>query len=324
MKSVIIDHFGGPEVLKIKETDIPKISSTDVLIRVEKTSVNFADVKQRNGRKGKGDFPITPGLDAAGTIERVGEHVKGLRVGQRVIAFPNNGSYAEYVVAKEALTFALPDNIDFTSAAACPTVSFLSYKLLHDVARLRNGETILVHAAAGGVGTTVIQLAKLLGAGKVIGTVSEESKFSVVQEAGADHVILYKDFPCKVNKLTDGLGVNIVLDSLSGKVSEQSMSCLSLYGRLVHFGDSSEEVGIFETKELHSSCRSVLGFSLGTTRKERPDLLKGAADQVFKYMSEGKLMIKIGMEFSLEDACEAHKLLESRKSTGKILLSVRE
>lgn len=324
MKCIIIDQFGGPEVLKLKEIDTPIISSTDVLIKVEKASINFADIKQRTGKKGSTTSSIIPGLDAAGTIVQIGKHVKGLYVGQRVIAFPTNGSYAEFVVAEEVLTFALPDNINFTSAAACPTVSFLSYALLCNVSRLHNGESVLVHAAAGGVGTTVIQLAKLLGAGKVIGAVSNEDKYHTVREAGADHVILYENFFEKVNELTDGSGVDIILDSLSGEITEQSMKCLAIYGRLVHFGNSSGKVGTFKTKELHSSCRSVLGFSLGTTRRERPDLLKEIAQQILEYISEGKLTIRVSQEFVLEEAGEAHKMLESRKSTGKILLKIRD
>lgn len=323
MKSVVIGKFGGPEVLEVKDLDIPKVGSSEVLIRVEKTSVNFADVKKRKGHKGKGQFPLRLGLDVAGIVDAVGEQVQDIHIGQRVIAFPANGSYSEYVVSTDALTFVIPDNIDFTTAAACPTVSILSYKLLNDVARLQKGETVLIHAAAGGVGTTAIQLARALGAGKIIGTVSNERKFSVVEEAGADHVMLYDDFSNNVKKLTNNVGADIILDSLAGEISERSIKCLAKFGRLVHFGNSSGEIGNFNTKELHASCRSVLGFSLGTTRKERPELLKEASKQVFKYISNKDLNVKIGAKFPLEEAHKAHELIESRKSTGKILLTVK-
>ncbi len=176
MKAIIVTSFGGPEVMKYTDVDMPVISENQVLIRVVATSINFADIKSRYGKKGNKVLPFIPGIDVAGIVERVGSHVKNINPGQRVIAFPQNGSYAEYVVSNENLTFVLPDEVDFQTAAACPIVSFTSYNLLANVAKLQQGESVLIHAAAGGIGTTAIQLAKLLGAGKVIGTVGSEAK----------------------------------------------------------------------------------------------------------------------------------------------------
>lgn len=317
-------EFGKPEVMKYIDREIPTVSPTQVLIKVEKTSVNYADVKSRYGNKGGGKFPFVPGLDAAGVIVEVGSAVQHLTSGHRVIAFPAYGSYSEYVVAEETLTYEIPNSIDFDTAAACPTVSFLSYKLLADVARIEPGESILIHSAAGGVGTTAIQLAKLLGVGKVIGTVSNENKSSTALHAGADHIICYtnENFSEKVNELTDGKGVNIVLDSIAGSITQDSLSCLAEYGRLVQFGNSSGAAGTIKTSDLHASCRSVLGFSLGTTRKNRPDTLAYTATQVLQYIAEGKLTFDIGHRFPLEDAASAHRLIESRQSTGKILLEM--
>lgn len=325
MKAVAVTAFGGPEHMQLVDMEIPQVKPNQVLIRVEMTSVNFADIKSRYGKKG-GQLPFVPGLDAAGTVERVGSEVTRFQPGQRVVAFPAGGSYAEYVVASEDLTFALPDNMDFDTAAACPVVSFTSYKLLADVARLAPGETVLIHAAAGGIGTTAIQLAKLLGAGKVIGTVGHENKAAIALEAGADHVICNdtEDFAAKVNELTDGAGADVILDSISGSVTERSMDCLAWYGRLVHFGNASGEVGTVKTIDLHASCRSVLGFSFGTTRSKRPHLLQDTAEKVFAYLADGSLHIKIGRRFDLEEAASAHAWVESRQSTGKVLLEVRK
>jgi NADPH:quinone reductase len=323
MKAVVITEYGGPEVMKCMDVDIPSIGSTQVLIRVAVTSVNFADIKSRNGKyHGKGQPPFIPGLDASGTIVAVGDEVRDLKVGQRVIAFPKNGSYSEYIVADENLTFVLPDNVDFCTAAACPIVSFTSYKLLADAARLQPGETVLIHSAAGGIGTTAIQLAKILGAGLVIGTVGNENKISVALEAGADHVFCYEneDFAEKVNEITNGQGVDVILDSLSGWVAEKSLKCLAPYGRLVNFGNASGDSGKFKTTDLHSSCRSVIGFSIGTTIEKRPYLLRDTANKVLRYISDGRLKMKIGKCFSLEEAAKAHQWLESRQSTGKVLL----
>ncbi|GEB30808.1 quinone oxidoreductase family protein [Brevibacillus parabrevis] len=325
MKAILVTQLGGPETMQYTDVDIPKISAAQVLIRVEMASVNFADIKSRYGKKGAAKLPFIPGLDATGVIEEVGSEVKNLRVGQRVIAFPANGSYAEYVVADEALTFAIPDSISTETAAACPVVSFTSYQLLAKVARLAEGETVLIHAAAGGIGTTAIQLAKLLGAGRVIGSVGSAAKAEVALAAGADHAICHdtEDFVEKVRELTDGAGADVILDSISGRVSERSIECLAWYGRLVHFGNASGEIGQIRTLDLHASCRSVLGFSFGTTRKLRPHLLQDTAGQVIDFLAKGQLDVKIGKVFSLEEAANAHAWVESRQSTGKVLLQVR-
>ncbi|WP_283749413.1 quinone oxidoreductase family protein [Bacillus mycoides] len=325
MKAIVVTSFGGPEVMKYTDVDMSAISDNQVLIRVVATSVNFADIKSRYGKKGNKALPFIPGIDAAGIVERVGSHVKNIYPGQRVIAFPQNGSYSEYVVANENLTFVLPDEVDFQTAAACPIVSFTSYNLLANVARLQQGESVLIHAAAGGIGTTAIQLAKLLGAKKVIGTVGSEAKRKIAFDAGADYVICHQDedFVERINQLTNGEGVNIVLDSISGTVSERSLECLAYYGRLVQFGNASGEVGIFQTKDLHASCRSILGFSFGTTRKKRPELLQETANQVFRYLRDGSLQIKATKSFPLQDAGKAHEWVESRQSTGKVILHVQ-
>ena len=325
MKAVVITDFGAPEVMKYTTVDDPALKPNQVLIRVVATSVNFADIKARYGKKNEGNTPpFIPGLDAAGVIEKIGDAVQHLRVGQRVIAFPHNGSYADYVVADESLTFVIPDNLEFDIAAASPIVSFIAYKLLADVARLVQGETVLIHAAAGGVGTTASQLAKILGASCVIGTVGNQSKVQTALEAGCDHVIFYEgiDFSAQVNEITDGRGVDVILDSIAGSVTGKSLQCLANYGRLVQFGNSSGEVGHIETKDLHSSCRSVLGFSLGTTRKERPYLLSDTAKHVLRYLADHQLNIKIGRRFNLAEASEAHRLVENRNSVGKVLLMV--
>ncbi|WP_088105649.1 quinone oxidoreductase family protein [Halalkalibacter urbisdiaboli] len=323
MKAVLVTEFGGTEFLKYEEVDIPSIGDNEVLIKVVKTSVNFADIKSRYGKKGA-KLPFIPGLDAAGYVEKIGSNVSDLKEGQRVIAFPKNGSYAEYVVASEKLVFPIPEELDFRTAAACPIVSFLSHRLLYNVARIQHGESVLVHAAAGGVGTTAIQLAKLMGAKTVIGTVGRKDKIQTAKESGADFVICYEeeDFAKKVNELTHGNGVDIVLDSISGTVTESSFHCLAPYGRLVHFGNSSGAIGTIKTIDLHSSCRAVLGFSLGTTRKLKPHLLQETAEHVIPFLATQQLKIKVGHEYSLHEVAKAHNLMEDRLNRGKIILNI--
>lgn len=325
MKAIVVEEFGGSEVLNLREIQPPEIGDDQVLIKVAATSVNFADVQTRRGLyHAAGKPPLIPGLDAAGTIVEIGSKVTRFKPGQRVIAFPKGGSYAEYVAAVENLTFPLPDAIDWITAAACPVVTFTSFKLLVDVGRLQAGETVLIHAASGGIGTTSIQLAKLLGASLVIGTVGSESKRSIVTAAGADAVIVtdQEDFAAETLKLTDGRGVDLVLDSIAGTVTRKSMECLARYGRLVNFGNASGETGVVETKDLHASCRAVLGFSLGTTRNYRPDLLQDTAQKVLELITSEQLKIMVRHTFPLAEARLAHELMESRRHTGKIVLTV--
>ncbi|MNI40627.1 Quinone oxidoreductase 1 [compost metagenome] len=322
LKAILVEQFGSTEHMKYADVAIPQINSRQVLIRVKTTCVNYADVKARYGNKGQGKLPFIPGLEAAGIIEQVGDEVTSLTVGQRVLAFPQKGSYAEYIAADENLTFPLPDDLSFDVAGTCGIVSFLSYKLLADIAKLQAGDQMLIHSASGGVGTTAIQVAKALGAQTVIGTVGNAAKIPVALEAGADHVLCYTDehFVQTVNELTGGKGVQIILDSVGGEVTEQSLQYLAKYGRLVVFGNSSGRYGQLQTGELHASCRSVLGFSFGTTRNEQPEVLQDIAPHVFRMLADGQIKIKINEKLPLEEAARAHQLIESRTSTGKILL----
>lgn len=324
MKAIVLEKFGSTENMKLTDVEMPLLNSKQILIRVKTTSVNYADIKARQGNKRRGNLPFILGLEAAGVIEKVGEDVKSFTIGQRVLAFPHQGSYAEYVVADENLTFAIPDGINFDTAGACGIVSFLSYKLLADIAQLQKGEDVLIHSASGGVGTTAIQIAKALGAKTILGTVGNESKIPMALSAGADHVICYEEvnFAEQVNELTGGKGVNIILDSIGGDITELSLKCLTNFGRLVVYGNSSGRYGQIQTKDLHASSRSVLGFSFGTTRKERPETLKETATQIFRLIENRQLDIKISARFPLKDTAIAHQLVESRNSTGKVLLYI--
>jgi len=322
MKAVLLEQFGSTEHMKYVDMEVPTIQANQLLIRTSATCVNFADIKSRIGKKKKGKLPLLLGLEASGIVEQIGEDVHGFHIGQRVIAFPHDGSYAEFVVADAKLVFAIPDGMTLETAGAFGIVSFLSYQLLAQVARLQDGESLLVHAAAGGVGTTVIQIAKALGAGRIIGTVGHTAKIPVALQAGADDVISHDhpDFAEQVNQLTHGRGVDIIIDSIGGDITAKSTACLAPYGRLVICGNASGQYSTFDTGNLHASCRSVLGYSFGTTRKDRPELLQETAAQVFRLFESGQLQIQIGERYSLQEAPLAHQRMESRQTTGKILL----
>lgn len=324
MKAVIVEAPGSPGYMKYTDIEKPVISSKQVLIRVHTTSVNFADIKSRHGRKGVINVPFVPGLEASGIVEDVGTEVASIRRGDRVLAFPHHGSYAEYVAADEDLTFRLPEGIDLETAGAGGIVSFLSFNLLSELARMQAGDHVLIHSAAGGVGTTAVQMAKALGAGLVIGVVGHPDKISASTNAGADHVICcgHDQLSEQVLRATGGHGADIILDSVGGDVTKASMNALARYGRLVIFGNSSGEYSRIETGDLHASCRSVLGYSFGTTRKERPESLGKTAKAVFDLLEAGKLKVNIGKTFRLHEAALAHDWVESRQSTGKVILSV--
>ncbi|WP_404443175.1 zinc-binding dehydrogenase [Sutcliffiella horikoshii] len=321
MKAVIQNEFGDADVLMYTEVEIPKIREKEVLIKAEYTSVNYGDIKKRIGNKGKGKFPFTLGLDVAGTIEEVTDDSL-FSVGDRVIAFPKGGSYAEYVVANEQLVFRIPDSLSFKQAATAPTVSILAYLLIHEIGQVGTTDTIVIHSAAGGVGSMLVQLAKLAGVKKIIGTVGNLNKEGYVKNLGADVVCTYETFVEEVLKLTSNLGANVIFDSVAGEVTSKSLECLALYGTLVQFGNSSGKPGSFKTSDVHSSCRNIKGFSLGTTRKHDPERLADVAEKVLEFFASEKITLPIAQVFDLKDAAQAHKLIESRNYEGKILIKM--
>jgi NADPH2:quinone reductase len=324
LKAIVISKFGGPNCLEYKEIAVlPEISENQVLIKVKATSINFADIKKRNGTyPGEVQLPFIPGLDASGIIAAIGEKVSHLEVGQKVIAFPSDGSYAEYIVADEAVTFPIPESMCLEKAAAFPIVAFASYNLLKDVARVQQGESILMHAGSGGVGTTAIQFAKLFGCKNIIASVGSEHKEGIAKEVGADYVINYNDKNLSKNVLniTEGKGVDVILDSLGGEVFTESMKCLAPFGRLVYYGNASRQSASLDIDLLYPSNRMVMGYSLGAYRKFRPHQLKETAKQVLPYLEKNLIKIVISKKYSLKDAAIAHEWIESRQSIGKVLL----
>lgn len=322
MKAVIINEFGTSDVLKYVECPKPTISAGEVLICTTYTSVNFADIKNRTGNKAKANFPMILGLDVAGVVEEVFGENSAFKVGDVVIAFPKDGAYAEFVVAKEQLVFKVPNDVSLEKAAAVPTVLFLSYLLTHQIAPIRTNDNVLIHAASGGAGTMLIQMAKKLGAKNIIGTVSDMKKATIAYELGAHHVLTYDNFSAQVNEYTDGQGVNIIFDSIAGNITEESFRCLAPYGTLVQFGNSGGKAGNIKTSDLHNSCRNVKGFSLGTTRASKPEMLQQVTEEMFALLKEESFQVPVAKIFKLEDMQKAHDLMESRQHQGKILIKI--
>ncbi len=321
VKAIIQEKYGGIDVLQYKEVERPQASNNEILIKNAYTSVNYADLKKRRGNKEKGKFPMILGLDVAGTIEEAAEQ-SSFSIGDRVIAFPKNGSYSQYSVANEQLVFKIPDHLSFEQAAAMPTVSILSYILLHDIGKVRADDTIVIHSAAGGVGTLITQLAKLAGIKMIIGTVGNLDKQDYVLKNGANFVYTYDEFAEKVMEITNSAGANIIFDSVAGEITRRSLDCLAFYGTLVQFGNSSGNAGSLTTNDVHNSCRNIKGFSFGTTRKHRPEIVAPFAEKVIDLFANNKIKIPIERVFDLSEAAEAHKRIESRQHKGKVIIKI--
>jgi NADPH2:quinone reductase len=327
MKAVRVHELGAPEVLRYEDIADAKAGEGEALVRIAAAGVNYLDVYYRSGFNWGGHhprpLPYIPGAEAAGTIVEVGAGVSGLKVGDRVAYGISNGSgsYAEFFCVPAWHLYKLPDAIDFETAAATMQQGMTAHYLTHSTYALKRGETVLIHAAAGGTGLLLVQIAKMLGA-RVIGTASTEAKAKLALDAGADAMINYaeQDFAAEVKKLTDGKGVNVVYDSVGKATFEKDLECLAPLGALVIFGQSSGPVPPFDTAVLNAKGSiSLARPSLTHNVANRSDVQWRAGD-LFKWIEAGKLKVTIGHTFPLRDAVQAHQALESRKTAGKILL----
>lgn len=329
MRAVRVEEIGGPETLRLARVPTPRLCDGHLLIRVAAAGLNFADTNIRRGRYlMQPALPYIPGFEISGVIEAVGAGVDPERypVGARVAALTmGGGGYAEYAVAKAAHTFPLPEAIGLEAGAGFPLQGLTAYHVLTTVGRLQPGETVLVQAAAGGVGTMSLQLARLLGAGCVIAAAGGPEKLRLAQELGADAVVDYlrENLPTRVNELTEGRGANLILESVGGPMLERSFECLSVLGRLVTFGNSSgrpaDISGLWPRLRLKS--QAILGFHLSAVL-ERPSLREASMRELLRLLSDGRLRVVVGRTFKLEEAPAAQAALECRRSVGKILLTV--
>lgn len=320
MKAIRVSEHGGPEVLRYEEVPKPSPGPDQALIKLEAIGVNFIDTYHRTGLYPV-SLPFIPGLEGAGVVEAVGENVTEVQPGDRVAYTGIPGSYAEYVVAPAARLVKLPDALGFREGAAIMLQGLTAHYLATSTYPLKSGDTALVHAAAGGVGLLLVQMAKLRGA-RVFGTVSTEEKARLAKEAGADEVILYtqQDFEAEVKRLTDGRGVNVVYDSVGKTTFEKSLNCLAPLGYLVLYGQSSGPVPPFDPLVLSQKGSLFLTRpSLGDYIPTREALLQRAGE-VLGWLTSGQLKLHIGKVFPLAEAAEAHRQLEGRQTTGKVLL----
>jgi NADPH:quinone reductase len=322
MKAAVVNSYGDSEVLQINEVEVPVPDPQQVLIKAFTTSVNFIDILSRRGVNGYGRaLPFIPGREVAGIIEAVGEEVSDLKVGQRVMALSSSGSYAEKVVADASKTFPISESIDFDDAGGILMVGITAYNILVKVAHIKPGDCVLIHAAAGGVGLIATQLARLLGASKIIGIVGKNEKIQSVKDAGAHEVINYNEvhFAEKVLEITGGKGADIILDSIAGETFELGMTCLADRGRMVIYSHASGKTGSITTMLLNSRGCSVHGYSL---KNESPYEIQKTVSDLLDMIESKKIHFIIDKKFPLSQANEAHQWVEGRQSIGKTLIKV--
>ena len=322
MKAIQVHTPGGPEQMQLADVPVPQPGPGQALVRVAASGVNFIDVYFRTGLY-KSDLPIAIGNEGAGTVESLGPNVSEVSVGDRVAWAMPRGSYAEYALVPAAQLVPIPSHVDFQTAAAAMLQGMTAHYLTHSTYPLKSGDTCVVHAAAGGAGGLIVQMAKMLGA-RVFGTVSTVEKAAIARQHGADEAILYTrvEFDSEVRRLTNGKGVDVVYDSVGKTTFDQSLNSLRPRGTIALFGQSSGSVPPFDPGILNGKGSLFLTRpSLGHYLLTREELLWRAGD-VLQWIDRGKLKIRIGGVYPLADAAAAHRDLEGRRTTGKLLLAI--
>jgi len=320
MRAIQITETGGAEVLRLRELPTPTPGPGEALVQIEASGVNFIDIYLREGRYAS-PLPFIPGQEAAGVVLALGPDAASVKVGDRVAWCGTPGTYAQFAVAPVARLIAVPDGITTRQAAAAMLQGMTAHYLSHSTYAIRNGDAVLIHAGAGGVGLLLIQMAKRLGA-RVFATVSTDEKAVLARAAGADETVLYsrEDFAARVHEFTGGAGVPVVYDSVGKTTFDGSMACLHPRGILVLYGGSSGAVPPFDLIQL--STRGSLYVTRPTLKDytaTREELVRRASD-VLGWVAEGSLKLRLEHSYPLADAAQAHRDLEARKTTGKVLL----
>lgn len=323
MKATRVHKPGGPEVLRLEDVETPEPGAGQVLIKVEAAGINYADTGVRKGiRFGphQAEMPLTPGFEVAGTVAALGEGVEAPLEGTRVVAVLESGGYAEYAIADAGMVLEIPEEVDFhTASAALLVQGITAYGVLHDAARLQKGESVLVQAAAGGVGSLAVQFARLAGAGTILGTAGSAEKRDLVSSLGADYTIDYgrEDWTKQVLEATGGSGVDVVLESVGGEAGSRAFECLAPLGRLVMFGAASgRPMPPPDLMQLNVKGQTLSGFGGPWIR---PGRAQAAREEIFRYLRNGDLRV-VGSSFPLTGAAEAHRAIERRATVGKVIL----
>jgi NADPH2:quinone reductase len=319
MNAISIEAPGGPDVLRPADLPIPHPAAGEILVRTHAIGVNYIDVYYRIGRYAAPHSPFTPGMEAAGVVDAVGEGVTKFAVGDRVAYAQTLGSYAEYAVVPASKAVAVPEAVSFRDAAALMLQGMTAHYLVNSTFPLAAGQVAVVHAAAGGVGLLLVQLAKAKGA-RVIATVSTDAKEELARRAGADEVLRYEGFEHEVRRLTDGVGADVIYDGVGAATFDAGLDALRKRGMLVLYGAASGPVAPLDLQKLN-----VKG-SLFTTRPTLGDYIATEAEltlrasELFAAVADGTLALRLEQEYPLAEAARAHRDLETRATTGKLLL----
>ncbi|MBD0326807.1 MAG: NADPH:quinone oxidoreductase family protein [Pyrinomonadaceae bacterium] len=320
MKAIRVDAFGGVDVLQLVERSKPEPREGEVLVRVEASGLNYADVMQREGLYPGGPKPpYFSGVEAAGVVESTGAQESALTpVGTRVVCLVPSGAHAEYVLAHERACIPLPDSVSFVEGAAFPVQYLTAYHALTTLAHAAEGETVLIHAAGGGLGTASVQIGRLLGL-RVIGTASTQEKRERVLELGADSAVDYEDFEAAAREITGGRGPDIILETIGGDVMRRNLALLPSLGRMVIIGFASKESPGIDSVKLLFRSQAVLGFHLNAIL-ERRELMQASVARLLSWLSAGQLKIQVGHTLPLSEIRQAHQLLANRQNYGKVVL----
>ena len=320
MKAVRVHTPGGPDALRYEDAPEPSPQPGEAVVKVDAAGINYIDVYFRTGQY-KAQLPATLGMEAGGTVTAVGADVRDVKVGDKVAYTGVAGAYAQYASVPAPKLFVLPAGLTTRQGAAMMLQGMTAHYLACSTYPLKSGDTCLVHAAAGGVGLLLCQIAKMRGA-RVIGTVSTEEKAKLAREAGADDVILYskQDFEVEVKRITGGKLCQVVYDAVGKDTFDKSLSCLAMRGVIALYGQSSGPIGPFDPQILNAKGSLFLTrpslFHYTSTREE----MLQRAGELASWIRDGKLKLRVEFEFPLKDAAEAHRALEGRKTTGKVLL----
>lgn len=330
MRAVQLDRFGGPEVMELREVDRPAPVPTEVLVRVHAAGVNPVDWKTRAAGAflgSLGSAPYTLGWDVSGVVEEVGGGVSRFQPGDEVYGMPRfpwqAGAYADYVTAPSRHFAPKPAGLSHEEAAALPLAGLTAWQALVDTADVQEGQRVLVHAAAGGVGTVVGQIARRAGAGRVLGVVSTAAKAAFAERFGYDEVLVGERWDEQARAATRGRGLDVVLDSIGGTVRERSFELLAPLGRIVFYGNACDEPEVgFPGSRLRGEVKSTLGFSITALAAAAPERARALAERALAAVARGQLEVPITDVLPLEQAPQAHRLLEGRMTTGKLVLEV--
>jgi len=316
MKAIVANEYGGPEVLTLVERPDPVPADDEIAFRVAATSVNMVDTSIRRGSSGAA-LPFTLGLDAVGIVTAVGKNVTRFVVGDRVTAFTQGGSYSEMALARESLAYRVPENA--SDDAVCSMVAMVAaWNILHHAGRMVKGDRVLIHSAAGTVGKLAVQVARIGGASEIVGLLSDTSKAADLIKLGADEVLSYSALDGPMAAM--GREFDVILDANAGANFAKNLDVLASDGRLVCFGHASGTPAQLTTAPLLDANRSVIGYSSADYRVKKPEFLRTAAETMIKLAAGDDLVMPVAAKFPLREAAEAHLLIESRKSAGKVIL----